>query len=85
MEIAATPAITAPRLPTAFTTVSRMARFSAAVSVAVSPSEPSGTIAVQPASIIIPACFARNAWSTEPSALNGVVMAGMTPFQKLFI
>src|SRR5258706_7543038 len=85
VEIAATPEITAPRLPTAFTTVSSTAFFSAPVSVAVSPSEPSGTMDVHPASIIIPPCFARKAWSTVPSGLKGVVSAGMTPFQKVFM
>ena len=61
VESAAMPATTAPRLPTALTTVSSTAFFSAAESVAVSPSDPSATIPVQPASIIIPECFARNA------------------------
>ena len=36
---------------------------------------------VQPASTIHSAWRARNAWSTSPSAVKGVVMAGITPFQ----
>ena len=69
------------RSPTARTQVSSTCRFSAAVSVAPSPSEPSGTRPVQPLSTSQRACSARKPWSTRSSAPNGVVIAGMTPFQ----
>jgi hypothetical protein len=43
----------------------RISTFSSNVSVAASPSEPSGTIALEPLSIIHVTCRASASWSTE--------------------
>ena len=73
------PGMTGTRSPTARTQVSSTCRFSLAVSVAPSPSEPMGTMPVQPLSTIQRAWSARKPWSMRRSSLNGVVMAGITP------
>src|SRR5262245_23280580 len=66
---------------TARTSVSSTWRFSGAVSVAPSPSEPRGTRPLQPCATSQRACSARYPWSTLRSAWNGVVIAGSTPLQ----
>ena len=79
------PGMTGTRSPTALTHVSMTLRFSAGFSVADSPSEPIGTRPTEPSSTSHRECFARKLSSTVKSALNGVVIAGMTPFQFTFM
>src|SRR5690606_24206160 len=71
--------------PSAFTRVRTTATFSSNDSVALSPSEPSGTTPMQPASTCHCACLARKAWSTWPSSVKGVVIAGITPCHMLLL
>src|SRR5215470_9242172 len=66
-------------LPSAFTSVSRMASFSSKARVALSPSEPKATTPSTPFSICQRAWRPRNSWSTLWSGLKGVVMAEITP------
>src|SRR5690606_20564734 len=71
--------------PSAFTSVRTTATFSSKDRVALSPSEPSGTMPMQPASTCHCACLARKAWSTWPSSVKGVVIAGITPCHMLLL